>query len=69
MVLKMNNLLGNALKAQRKNVVIATKFGVLDMKLVDGQSEPVLDSCPASIREQLDGSLKRLRTDYIDLFY
>ena len=62
-------LLGNALKAHRENVVIATKFGVLDMALVDGQPVPVLDSSPASIREQLDGSLKRLQTDYIDLFY
>ncbi|SEQ59027.1 aldo/keto reductase [Basfia succiniciproducens] len=62
-------LLGNALKAHRENVVIATKFGVLDMELVDGQPVPVLDSSPASIREQLDGSLKRLQTDYIDLFY
>ena len=62
-------LLGNALKDHRKNVVIATKFGVLDMELVDGQPVPVLDSSPASIREQLDGSLQRLQTDYIDLFY
>ena len=62
-------LLGNALKDHRKNVVIATKFGVLDMALVDGQPVPVLDSSPASIREQLDGSLQRLQTDYIDLFY
>ncbi|AAU38700.1 aldo/keto reductase [[Mannheimia] succiniciproducens] len=62
-------LLGNALKDHRENVVIATKFGVLDMELVDGQPVPVLDSSPASIREQLDGSLQRLQTDYIDLFY
>ena len=62
-------LLGNALKDHRENVVIATKFGVLDMALVDGQPVPVLDSSPASIREQLDGSLQRLQTDYIDLFY
>ena len=34
-------LLGNALKDHRKNVVIATKFGVLDMALVDGQPVPV----------------------------
>lgn len=62
-------LLGNALKDHRENVVIATKFGVLDMELVDGQPVPVLDSSPASIREQLEGSLQRLQTDYIDLFY
>ena len=62
-------LLGNTLKDHRDQVVIATKFGVLDMELVDGQPVPVLDSSPASIREQLDGSLQRLQTDYIDLFY
>ncbi len=62
-------LLGKALKNHSKNLVIATKFGVLDMELVDGQPVPVLDSSPASIREQLDGSLQRLQTDYIDLFY
>ena len=62
-------LLGRALKDYRNQVVIATKFGVLDMAMVDGQPVPVLDSSPASIREQLGGSLKRLQTDGIDLFY
>ena len=62
-------LLGRALKDYRNQVVIATKFGVLDMAMVDGQPVPVLDSSPASIREQLDGSLKRLQTDGIDLFF
>lgn len=62
-------LLGVALKKHRDNVVIATKFGVTGMDNVDGQLVPVLDSSPESVREQLEGSLKRLQTDHIDLFF
>ena len=62
-------LLGVALKKHRDNVVIATKFGVTGMDNVDGQLVPVLDSSPDSVREQLEGSLKRLQTDHIDLFF
>ena len=62
-------LLGKALEKHREHVVIATKFGVLGMDAVDGQLVPKLDSTDASIREQLDGSLKRLQTEYIDLFF
>lgn len=62
-------LLGVALKSHRDKVVIATKFGVTGMENIDGQLVPVLDSRPESVREQLEGSLKRLQTDYIDLFY
>jgi len=62
-------LLGIALKKHRDNVVIATKFGVTGMENINGQLIPVLDSHPDSVREQLEGSLKRLQTDHIDLFY
>ncbi|MEI9689321.1 General stress protein 69 [Phytobacter ursingii] len=62
-------LLGIALKKYRENVVIATKFGVTGMKNIDGLLVPVSDSRPDSVREQLEGSLKRLQTDCIDLFY
>jgi len=57
-------LLGEALAPFRKEVVIATKFG-----FKDGDSKKGLDSSPARIRTVADASLKRLRTDYIDLFY
>ncbi|MBN3874960.1 MULTISPECIES: aldo/keto reductase [unclassified Nostoc] len=57
-------LLGEALKPYRDRVVIATKFGI---KLHDGKQ--VQDSHPSGIRESIEGSLKRLNTDAIDLYY
>ena len=66
---KNEELLGIALKKHRDSVVIATKFGVTGMETIDGQLVPVLDSSPASVRKQLEGSLSRLQTDHIDLFY
>ena len=62
-------ILGEAVKPYRKDVVIATKFGITGQKLVDGKPVNILDSKPDSIRKQLDESLKRLDTDYIDLYY
>ena len=61
------DLLGRAFKDRRREVVIATKFG---FKFKDGkQLERQTDSRPASIRAAVEGSLRRLRTDYIDLLY
>jgi aryl-alcohol dehydrogenase-like predicted oxidoreductase len=57
-------LLGEALAPFREKVVIATKFG-----FEDGDSKKGLDSSPARIRVVADASLKRLKTDFIDLFY
>jgi aryl-alcohol dehydrogenase-like predicted oxidoreductase len=58
-------LLGKTLAGRRKDVVIATKFG---FRIVDGKMNGV-DSRPEHVREALEGSLSRLRTDYVDLFY
>jgi aryl-alcohol dehydrogenase-like predicted oxidoreductase len=58
-------LVGEALAPFRKNVVIATKFG---FKIVNGK-QAGLDSRPAHIKEVAEASLKRLKTDVIDLFY
>jgi len=58
-------LVGEALEPVRDRVVIATKFG---FELSTGQSTG-LDSRPETIRSSVDGSLKRLRTDTIDLLY
>ena len=63
-------LLGKALEIyNREDVIIATKFGIYGQKLVDGKLENELNSKPDSIREQVEGSLKRLGVDYIDLYY
>lgn len=58
-------LVGEALEPFRKDVIIATKFG---FKLENDQITGV-DSRPENIRAVAEASLKRLRTEYIDLFY
>lgn len=57
-------LVGEALEPFRKEVVIATKFGFREGKMLLG-----LDSSPKNIIATAEASLKRLRTDVIDLFY
>jgi aryl-alcohol dehydrogenase-like predicted oxidoreductase len=62
---KNEELLGRALEGHRNGVTIATKFGFL----LKGGKRPGTDSRPEHIREVVDASLKRLRTDRIDLLY
>ena len=57
-------LVGEALRPYRKDLVIATKFGI---KVQNGKQ--VQDSQPDQIRKSIEGSLKRLKTDVIDLYY
>jgi len=57
-------LVGEALAPVRAQVVIATKFGI---KIENGQQ--VQDSRPERIQQSVEGSLQRLRTDVIDLYY
>jgi aryl-alcohol dehydrogenase-like predicted oxidoreductase len=59
-------LVGEALAPMRERVVIATKFG---FKIGPKGEQIGLDSRPEHIKEVADASLKRLRTDVIDLFY
>ena len=59
-------LVGEALAPMRERVVIATKFG---FKFSSKGEQIGLDSRPQHIKEVADASLKRLRTDVIDLFY
>ncbi|MDP4129652.1 MAG: aldo/keto reductase [Bacteroidota bacterium] len=57
-------LLGEALAPFREKVVIATKFG-----FKEGKPDLGMDSRPETIKSVAEAALKRLRTDYIDLFY
>jgi aryl-alcohol dehydrogenase-like predicted oxidoreductase len=59
-------LVGRAIKGRRDQVVLATKFGLVSHS---GDGPGVIDSSPANIRTAIEGSLKRLGTDYIDLYY
>jgi aryl-alcohol dehydrogenase-like predicted oxidoreductase len=61
---KNEELLGEALAPMRDQVVIATKFG-----FKNGVPSEGVDSRPERIREVAEASLKRLKTDHIDLFY
>src|SRR5580692_8213010 len=59
-------LVGRALKGKRDQVVLATKFGFVSHA---GEGSWHIDSSPANVRTALEGSLKRLDTDHIDLYY
>jgi aryl-alcohol dehydrogenase-like predicted oxidoreductase len=59
-------LVGRAIKDRRDQVVVATKFGLVSHS---GGGPGVIDSSPANIRAAVEGSLKRLGTDHIDLYY
>ena len=58
------NLVGEALEKYRDKVVIATKFGI---QIENGKQ--ILNAKPDTIKKSIDGSLKRLKTDCIDLYY
>ena len=57
-------LVGEALEPYRNEVVIATKCGI---QIVDGKQ--IVIGKPETIRRSIEGSLKRLRTEYVDLYY
>jgi aryl-alcohol dehydrogenase-like predicted oxidoreductase len=59
-------VVGEALAPIREQVVIATKFG---FTFGDDNKQQILNSRPEHIREAVEGSLRRLKTDYIDLLY
>jgi aryl-alcohol dehydrogenase-like predicted oxidoreductase len=59
-------LVGRAIKGRRDQVVLATKFGLVSHS---GGGAGVIDSSPRNVRAAVEGSLKRLGTDHIDLYY
>ena len=63
-------LLGEALRPFRDRIVIATKFGIsFDRPEASGTHAVIPYSRPAAVRRSLEGSLRRLHTDRIDLYY
>jgi aryl-alcohol dehydrogenase-like predicted oxidoreductase len=63
---KNEELVGRALAGRRSEVVLATKFGLISHRKGD---TPAVDSSPENIRTAIEGSLKRLGTDHVDLYY
>jgi aryl-alcohol dehydrogenase-like predicted oxidoreductase len=59
-------LVGQAIKGRRDQVVVATKFGFVSHS---GGGPGVIDSSAANVRAAIEGSLQRLGTDHIDLYY
>jgi aryl-alcohol dehydrogenase-like predicted oxidoreductase len=64
---KNEELLGRALAGRRDEVVLATKFGIRSDP--DDPRRRMIDGTPENVRRSLDGSLKRLRVDHVDLYY
>ena len=62
---KNEELIGRALKARRRDVIVATKFG---FRIVHAKPDG-LNSRPEHISRAVEGSLRRLNTDYVDLLY
>ncbi|MFC4008422.1 aldo/keto reductase [Nonomuraea purpurea] len=56
-------LIGKAIEGRRDDVLLATKFGV------GTPDNPGLDGSPKNVRRAIEGSLRRLRTDHVDLYY
>lgn len=57
-------VVGEAVKPFRKDIILCTKFGVKHMG-----DHLEFDSSPETIRKSLEGSLKKLQTDYVDIYY
>lgn len=69
---KNENIVGEALQPVRNKVIIATKFGydLSETPDLNTSARPIsLSSRPETIRKAVEGSLRRLRTDHIDLYY
>ena len=66
---KNEELIGRAIAGRRDEVIIATKFGNLLRPTEDNPMHCVIDGSPANVRRSIEGSLQRLGTDYVDLYY
>jgi aryl-alcohol dehydrogenase-like predicted oxidoreductase len=66
---KNEELVGRALKDRRDEVVLATKFGIRWDPTDDEPMRRVIDGSPENVRRSIEGSLQRLGTDHVDLYY
>jgi len=66
---KNEELVGKALQGRRDEVVLATKFGIRWDPTDDEPMRRVIDGTPENVRRSIEGSLKRLGTDHVDLYY
>jgi aryl-alcohol dehydrogenase-like predicted oxidoreductase len=63
-------LLGEALKPYRDRIVLASKYGIRFDETSDAVSKTLIpDGRPEAVKKAIDGSLKRLQTDHLDLYY
>lgn len=62
-------LVGKAIAGKRQHFVVATKFGLRFAPTPENPTNRVVDSRPESVRRSLEGSLARLGSDYVDLYY
>lgn len=62
-------LVGKAIAGKRDRFIVATKFGIRFAPTADNPTNRVIDGSPENARRALEGSLKRLGTDHVDLYY
>jgi len=66
---KNEELVGRAISGRRDEWIVATKFGIRWEPTEDNPTNRVIDGSPANVRRSIEGSLQRLGTDYVDLYY
>jgi aryl-alcohol dehydrogenase-like predicted oxidoreductase len=66
---KNEELVGKAIAGQREDWIVATKFGIRFAPTDDNPTNRVIDGSPENVRRSIEGSLERLGTDYVDLYY
>ena len=62
-------LVGKAIAGRRDDWIVATKFGIRFAPTEDNPTNRVLDGSPENVRRSIEGSLERLGTDHVDLYY
>ena len=66
---KNEELVGKALAGRRDHWIVATKFGIRFAPTEDNPTNRVFDGSPENVRRSIEGSLERLGTDHVDLYY